>query len=344
MIPVAEGYSFPAEWSPHKATWLSWPHNPHTWPNGLAKIYPTLISLIKIISQEEEVCIQVNDRAKQQEVEELLRQYNVPLMNIRFFYHPTNDAWCRDHGPAFLTNPKNRKKLVVNWDYNAWGGKYPPYDLDNGIPEKIAKAMDIEMVNPGMVLEGGSVDFNGAGTLLTTSCCLLHKNRNPGHQQTEITEKLCDYYGVKQVLWLHHGIAGDDTDGHIDDICRFVKEDVVVAAVEQNPTDRNFQPLQENLRRLHDMRLWDGRPLKIITLPMPKPLFWKEQRLPASYANFYMCNAAVIVPTFDDPQDQVALSSFQELITDRPVLGLDSRELVVGLGSFHCLTQQEPSL
>lgn len=342
MFPAEQGYYFPPEWHPHEATWLSWPHNADTWPNHLPTIYHNYVQFIKIISGGELVCINVKGPAMQRQAEEMLSRERVDLSRIRFYYHPTNDAWCRDHGPAFLVNASGKDKIIVDWDYNAWGEKYPPFDLDNAIPSKVAKALSMDIVKPGLVMEGGSVDFNGAGTLLTTSSCLLNPNRNPRLRPDEIEAALKNYYGVKQILWLKDGIEGDDTDGHIDDIARFVGEDKVVAVEEHDTNEANYGPLQKNLDALRSMQLWDGRSLQVHTVPMPKPQYREGQRLPVSYANFYICNAAVIVPLFEDPQDERALKTLQNLFRDRPVVGLDSRQIIGGLGSFHCLSQQEP--
>lgn len=344
MIPAEEGYFFPAEWHPHRATWISWPHNSNTWPQGLTEVRKCVISLIDIISRGEMVCIQVQNQSMQSQVEKLLLEASLDLQKIRFYKHPTNDAWCRDHGPAFLINSTTRKKLIIDWEYNAWGGKYPPFDDDNAVPQRIAGALGLPVLRPGLVMEGGSVDFNGAGTVITTTSCLLNKNRNPQFSQQQIQAKLCQYYGLQQVIWLHQGIAGDDTDGHIDDICRFVKEDTVVTVMEEDHQELNYKPLLENYKLLKTTRLWDGRSLNVVGIPMPKPQYWERQRLPASYANFYICNAAVIVPIFKDPHDLLAIKTLQDIFTDRPVVGVDSRALVVGLGSFHCLTQQEPDI
>jgi agmatine deiminase len=276
---------------------------------------------------------------------EQLIQHGVDLNQIEFYLHPTNDAWCRDHGPAFLINPVEKKKLIVDWDYNAWGDKYPPYDLDDVIPTLIGKKLNLPVYHPGIVMEGGSVDFNGAGTLITSTACLLNPNRNPSLNQEQIENYLRNYYGVEQILWVEEGIVGDDTDGHIDDTVRFVNEDTVVAVVEENSQDDNFALLQENLKLLHQMRLLNGKALNVIELPMPSnPVIWEGQRLPASYANFYISNAAVVVPVYNDPNDAKALSILEKCFPDRKVIGILSTDVIWGLGSWHCLSQQEPSV
>jgi len=242
------------------------------------------------------------------------------LSHITFYVHPTNDAWCRDHGPAFLLNHNSTEKAIVDWGYNAWGGKYPPYDLDDVIPTLIGKEIGLPVFNPGIVMEGGSVEFNGKGTVLTSKACLLNQNRNPHLNQAQIEKYLVDYYGVDHVLWVNDGIIGDDTDGHIDDITRFVNEDTVVTVVEENTNDENYPILQENLHLLSKMRLESGKQLNIIELPMPKPVIYDDQILPASYANFYISNEKVIVPTFrDDTNDVKALDILQDTFKSRKV-------------------------
>ncbi len=340
--PKAQGYQFPAEWVPHEATWLSWPHKEASWPGKIETIYRPYCAFIKAIAKGEKVRINVKDEEMRQFAIQKLEEAGADLSQITFFFHETNDAWCRDHGPAFVI--KGDQKAVVDWGYNAWGGKYPPYDLDDVIPTRIAQHFDLPLFLPGIVMEGGAVEFNGAGTVLTTTACLLNENRNPHLTKEEIETYLLNYYGQKQVLWLGEGIVGDDTDGHIDDITRFVNEDTVLTVLEDNPEDENYEILQENFRQLQKMHLWDGRPLRILTLPMPAPVIYEDTRLPASYANFYISNAAVIVPTFRDPNDAIALDIIGKAYPDREVIGIDSVDIIWGLGSFHCLSQQEPAL
>ena len=264
---------------------------------------------------------------------------------ILFHFFSTNDAWCRDHGPAFLINPAAATpKVLVKWNYNAWGEKYPPHDLDNQIPIRIAAELNIPCFTPGIVMEGGSVEFNGKGTLLTSKACLLNPNRNPHLNQEQIEQYLCNYYGVRHILWVGDGILGDDTDGHIDDITRFVNADTVVTVVEENKADGNYEILQENLQLLQQMRLEDGKQLNVVELPMPSPVIWEEQRLPASYANFYIANEVVVVPTFRDKNDRRALDILSGCFPTRRVVGIDSTDIIWGLGSFHCLSQQEPAV
>lgn len=342
--PKELGYYFPAEWHRHAATWLSYPHNEASWPGKISTIFPAYHSFIKEISRGERVNINVTDEAMGRHVREELEKMGVDPSRIFLYLHPTNDAWCRDHGPAFLIAGRpdlEPRKVIVNWEYNAWGNKYP-HDLDNTIPLQIASLLDLPVFSPGMVMEGGSVEFNGAGTLLTTTACLLHENRNPSLNRKQIEQALQDFYGVEQVLWLGEGIEGDDTNGHIDDMTRFVSPDTVITMVEPNRKDANHLPLHTNLQTLKSMRFLNGKPLNIVEIPMPDPVYYDGQRLPASYANFYICNAGVLVPTFRCPKDSLAIDLLSRCFPDRPVIGIDSVEIIWGLGSWHCLSQQEP--
>lgn len=343
--PLELGYYFPAEFSKHRATWLSWPHKDASWPGKIHTIYPYYSSFVRELCLGELVCINVNDEAMKQFATNCLLDAGVDLSKVRFYLNPTNDAWCRDHGPAFLVNPEaDAKKVIIDWNYNAWGGKYPPYDLDDVVPTRIAKELGIPVYHPGIIMEGGSVEFNGQGTLLTSECCLLNKNRNPHLNKSEIETYLRNYYGIQQVLWVKEGIEGDDTDGHIDDTIRFVNADTVLSVVEENTSDSNYELLQSNLRELSRMRLLNGTQLNVVELPMPDPVEYDGQRLPASYANFYIGNHSVIVPTFRCDKDDRALQIIQECFPDRKVTGIDSTEIIWGLGSFHCLSQQEPAI
>lgn len=347
MIPTPKelGYYFPAEFGPHVATWLSWPHKEESWPGKIETVYPNYCQFIKEVTKGERVCINVNDGTMKAFAINCLQKDNVDISRIEFFLHPTNDAWCRDHGPAFLINPNtNQKKIIVDWGYNAWGNKYPPYDLDDMIPTLIAKHYDIPVYYPGIVMEGGSVEFNGKGTLLTSTACLLNPNRNPQLNQQQIEEYLVNYYGVEQILWVDEGIIGDDTDGHIDDTVRFVNEDTVLVVIEENKKDENYSLLQRNLRQLQRMRLLNDKQINIVELPMPDEVIWENQRLPASYANFYIANTTVIVPTYKCRKDDKALQIIQQCFPSREVIGIDSTDIIWGLGSFHCLSQQEPQV
>ena len=341
--PKSLGYRFPAEFEEHEATWLSWPHKEASWPGKLDAVYPYYAQFVKALAESEKVRINVADEVMKNFALGHLSAAGVNLEHVEFFFHPTNDAWCRDHGPAFLVNPEaEQKKVIVDWGYNAWGGKYPPFDLDDVIPTLIGKAFNIPVFHPGIVMEGGSVEFNGAGTVLTSTACLLNPNRNPHLNQEQIEEYLRNYYGVDQILWVDEGVVGDDTDGHIDDTVRFVNENTVLTVVEENPADENYELLQHNLKQLKAMRLPNGQALNIIELPMPDAVVYDDQRLPASYANFYIANTSVIVPTFRCAKDEKALQIIQSCFPTRKVIGIDSTEIIWGLGSFHCLSQQEP--
>ncbi|HNP22632.1 MAG TPA: agmatine deiminase family protein [Panacibacter sp.] len=343
--PKSLGYYFPAEFAPHVATWLSWPHKEASWPGKIHTIFPYYSQFIKELTRSEIVRINVRDEAMKRFALDHLQKVDADFSKIEFYMHPTNDAWCRDHGPAFLINPNaDQKKVVVDWGYNAWGGKYPPFDLDDNIPTLIAKEFGLPVFYPGIVMEGGSVDFNGKGTVITSTACLLNPNRNPHLSQEQVENYLQHFYGVEQVLWVDDGIVGDDTDGHIDDTVRFINEDTVIAVVEENVNDENHALLRQNLQQLKQMRLLNGKQLNIVELPMPDELYYEDQRLPCSYANFYIANHAVIVPTFRSKNDDKALQVIQQCFPGREVVGIDSTEIIWGLGSFHCLSQQEPAV
>jgi len=341
--PRDAGYYFPAEFAPHTATWLSWPHKEASWPGKIATIFPFYCQFIKELVQGEQVCINVADEAMQASATRHLQNAGVDPGRVKFFLHPTNDAWCRDHGPAFLINAETGQKAIVDWGYNAWGNKYPPYDLDDVIPTLVGKALGLPVYHPGIVMEGGSVEFNGEGTLMTSTCCLLNPNRNPHLDRHGIEGYLRDFYGVGQILWVKEGIVGDDTDGHIDDTVRFVNADTVIAVIEDDARDENYRLLKNNLADLAAMRLLNGKQLNIVELPMPKPVIYQDQRLPASYANFYIANASVIVPIFRCDRDDRALQIIRDCFPTRQIVGIDSTDIIWGLGSFHCLSQQEPS-
>jgi len=341
--PAALGYRMPAEWEPHAATWLSWPRREGiSFPDSFDHVMPALRAMVEALIESEQVCINICNGAHEAEAREVLR--GLSTERISFYLVPTNEPWCRDHGPIFLTRESVPAPLaVVDWDYNAWGNKYPPFDLDEVAPTRVAKILDLPVFYPGMILEGGAIDVNGAGALLTSESCLLNKNRNPNLSREEIEQRLRDFLGVRYILWLGDGIAGDDTDGHIDDLARFVSESAVVTVFEENRGDENYEPLRKNLARLQAMKV-GGRALDIITLPMPNKIMREGLRLPATYANFYIANTCVLVPTFADPADQVALSVLRECFPNRRIVGIDCRELIWGLGAFHCLTQQQPAV
>jgi agmatine deiminase len=356
----------PAEWEPHEATWLSWPHKAESWPGAFEPVPDVFAQIACVLAESELVRINVADEEMADGVRQLLRRGGVNLEAARFHFNPTNDAWVRDHGPIYVVRDEVRRtsgsaeqeqrtlsggpgsppygqRAIIDWEYNAWGNKYPPYDLDNAVPARIAAESGETRFVPGIVMEGGSIDVNGRGTLLTTEACLLNPNRNPQLSKGEIEQYLRDYLGMRHILWLGDGIVGDDTDGHIDDLTRFVSADTVVTVVEDDPQDANYELLQENLRRLQTMRDQDGKPLQVVTLPMPGPVFYEDQRLPASYANFYIANRRVLVPVYNHKHDQIALDTLQRLFPDRLVLGIDCTPLVWGLGAIHCVTQQQPA-
>jgi agmatine deiminase len=301
--------------------------------------------MVRHLADQEEVHINVAGPDMEGEVRRLLSDRGAGAGNVFFHYHPTNDAWCRDHGPMFIQREGDGgvEQAIVDWDYNAWGGKYPPYDLDDMVPSRIGAELGLPVYSPGIVMEGGSIDVNGRGTLLTTEACLLNPNRNPALDREAIEAHLRAYLGVRHVLWLGDGIAGDDTDGHIDDLTRFVDPVTVVTVVEEDPADENYEPLQENLERLEGMRDQDGRPLTVVTLPMPRPLHHDGQRLPASYANFYIANGLVLLPAYDPERDLEAAAVLAPLFPDREIVPIDCTDLVWGLGAFHCVTQQWPA-
>ena len=335
----------PAEWEPHAGTWFSWPRPEGiSFPGKYDTVPPVYAELIRRLVEVENVHINVWHAEMEAWVRGLLQENSVPLARVSFHHFPAYEPWCRDHGPIFLTreNAGRRERAIVDWGYNAWGGKYPPFDLDDAVPQHVAKLRGLPLFSPGIVMEGGSIEVNGCGTVLTTEACLLNPNRNPHLTKPEIEQYLCDYLGATNVLWLGDGIVGDDTDGHIDDLSRFVNPTTIVTAVEADPSDDNYEPLDENLRRLHTLRDQDGQPFRIVELPMPRLLEHEGQRLPASYANFYIANDLVLVPTYRDPNDARAVEILQREFPDRRVMGVDSMELIWGLGSFHCISQQEP--
>ena len=343
--PAALGYSMPAEWAPHRGTWLSWPHKEASWPGKFEPVPDIFAEMVRHLAAVEEVHINVADGEMEEQVRGVLRASKVAAANVHFHHHPTNDAWCRDHGPIFVQRRDHGAvdEAIIDWGFNAWGGKYPPFDLDDVVPSRIGQELGIPVFHPGIFMEGGSIDVNGRGTLLTTEACLLNENRNPHLDRDGIERYLRDFLGVTNILWLGDGILGDDTDGHVDDLTRFTDERTVVTVVEDDPADPNYEPLRENLARLGEMKDQDGDPLRIVTLPMPRPLEHEGQRLPASYANFYIANGLVLLPTYDPGRDAVAAATLRALFPDREVIGIDCTDLVWGLGAFHCVSQQWPS-
>jgi len=337
-------YRMPAEWEPHQATWVSWPHNRDSWPGKFGPVEPVMLRAVAALSTSELVRINVLDEAHERHVAGLLEGHADPA-RIAFHRFPTNDAWCRDHGAIFVTDEDAAEPLVaLNFRFNAWGGKYPPWDLDDAIPPQMAGALGVPCRDVDIVLEGGSIEVNGSGDLLTTESCLLNPNRNPDLTREDIEAVLNHELGVTNVLWLGDGIVGDDTDGHIDDLTRFVARDTVVTVVEDDPKDENYDVLRENRERLDELELADGRPLAVVELPMPRPVEHEGERLPASYANFLIANRVVLLPVFGDPQDAAATSTLGKLFPGRRVVPIDCRDLVLGLGTFHCLTQQVPAV
>lgn len=340
--PAQLGYRMPAEWEPHAATWLSWPRREGiSFPDSFDRVLPVLRAMVAALLESEPVNINVCNGAHEAEARAALD--GLPNERLTFHEIPTNEPWCRDHGPIFLTRPNEPRLAVVDWDYNAWGGKYPPCDLDEVVPTRVAAALGLSVFYPRMILEGGSIEVNGAGALLTTEGCLLNSNRNPQLSREQIEQRLRDFLGVREILWLGDGIEGDDTDGHIDDLTRFVAEQRVVTVVERNENDANFAPLQENLERLRRLTI-AGERLEILELPMPARIEREGLRLPASYANFYIANKSVLLPTFADPNDEEAVAVLQRAFPQRKIVAIDCRELIWGLGAFHCLTQQQPAL
>ena len=336
----------PAEWAPHAGTWFSWPRPEGiSFPDKYDTVPPVYADLIKHLVQVEDVNINVWHADMENWVRGLLTKQNVPLARVHFHHFPAYEPWCRDHGPIFLVrdNAGKHERAIIDWGYNAWGGKYPPFDLDDAVPQHVAKLRGLPLFSPGIVMEGGSIEVNGCGTVLTTEACLLNPNRNPDLSKKQIEEYLCDYLGCTNVLWLGDGIVGDDTDGHIDDLTRFINPTTVVTIVEEDPADENYSILKENSERLKTLRDQDGKPLRVVDLPMPGVIEYDGQRLPASYANFYIANKMVLVPTYRHKNDKVALDILQREMPNRRVIGVDSTELIWGLGSFHCISQQEPA-
>jgi agmatine deiminase len=341
--PRALGFRMPAEWEPHEGTWLSWPRREGISFPGRYEAVPALWrAMVAALAPGERVHVNVTDDAQEAEVRAVLEGTDIRRERVSLHRIPTDEPWCRDHGPTFVVGDGDL--ALVDWRYNAWGGKYPPYDRDDAVPSRIAELLAVRAFRPGIVLEGGAIDVNGRGTVLTTESCLLNPNRNPSLSRDDLEAYLREYLNAPHVVWLGEGIAGDDTDGHVDDLTRFVAPRVVVTVVEADPADANYRPLQENLRRLRAARDQDGRPLEVVELPMPGAVEWDGQRLPASYANFYVGNETVLVPTFAHANDAVALDVLRRRFPGRHIVGVDSRALVWGLGAFHCATQQQPAV
>ena len=337
MTPRERKFRMPAEWEPHKATWLAWPHEKSDWPGKFAPIPWLYGEIVRHLARVERVRILVADERAERKVRKILKTCHVNMAAVEFFHHPTNRSWTRDYCPLFV---KNKSAVAItHWRFNGWA-KYANYELDSQVPHFLSLRMEMERWAPGIVLEGGSIDVNGTGKLLTTEECLLSdvQARNPSLSRRELERALNRYLGISEVIWLGRGIAGDDTHGHVDDLARFTSEDTVVTVVERDKSDPNYEPLKENLARLRARS-----DLNVATLPMPEPVHFAGQRLPASYANFYIANGIVLVPVFGDPNDRVALNTLQRLFPDRKIIGIYCRDLVLGLGTLHCMTQQEPA-
>ncbi len=332
----------PAEWEAHSATWLSWPRREGiSFPGAFERVMPTFRKMVETLVESEPVCISVCNGAHEAEARAVLE--GIAPECITYYEIPTNEPWCRDHGPIFLVRNEQPRMAIVDWGHNAWGGKYPPFELDDAVPTRIGAVLGLPVYHPKMILEGGSIEVNGAGACLTTESCLLNPNRNPELTREEVEQRLRDYLGVREIFWLAEGCEGDDTDGHIDNLARFVSEDTVLAIVERDGQSPNYKPLQENLRRLKEIRI-DGKRLTIVELPTVRPMERENLVLPASYANFYIGNEVVLAPVYGEPNDDVALGILREHFPSRRVVGIDCNELIWGLGAFHCLTQQQPKV
>jgi agmatine deiminase len=350
-------YRMPAEWAPHAATWIAWPHNREDWPGKFQPIPWVYAEIVRNLSRVEDVHILIDDDATERRATGILRRNGATLARVHFHQRPTDRVWLRDSGPIFVKDSENRI-VITNWKFNAWA-KYDNWRRDDQIPHHVARLYSLPEIKPEIaltkgkahriVLEGGSIDTNGAGALLTTEECLLSEvqQRNPGVSRDQLEQAFQTYLGINQTLWLNRGCAGDDTHGHVDDIARFVAEDTILAAVEPNADDENHLPLAENLDRLRGFRrthgAQKGKPFKIVELPMPAPVAFEGQRLPASYTNFYIANGLVLVPTFNDANDRRALNIIAECFPKREIVGIHAVDLVWGLGTLHCLSQQEPA-
>ena len=340
----------PAEWEPHEATWLGWPHNKEDWPGKFTPIPWVYAEIVRYLSRGEKVRIIVESKLHKEKAEKVLKAADISLNNVEFYTLKTNRGWTRDSGPIFIKG-SNNKVVAVSFKFNGWA-KYSNYKKDQKLPGFISKKFRLQKILPvyknrHIILEGGSIDTNGKETLITTEECLMDEKtqiRNPGFTKRDYEEVFKNYLGISNVIWLGKGISGDDTHGHVDDLCRFVKSNILLLVQEENPNDENYSRLKENKERLEEFTFENGSKPEIISLPMPSPVIFKDQRLPASYANFYFSNYAVLVPTFNDPKDRIALGIISELVTDRPVIGIHAVDLVWGLGTIHCLTHEQPAI
>ena len=342
--PKKLGFKFPAEWEKQKSVWFSWPHKEASWPGKFKPVPEVFAKIISEICEDEFVNINVVDEKMDSDVKNILSKYTSTKNNFATHLIATNDAWCRDHGPAFVINKITKEKAIVDWNYNAWGNKYPPFDLDDVVPTKIGEKFGLKIFYPGIIMEGGAIDVNGDGCLLTSKSCLLNKNRNPHLSQSEIENYLKEFYGQEKILWLEDGIVGDDTDGHIDDMARFVNPSTIITCIEENPNDENYHILQENLIQLKKLTNQKNEKFRILELPMPGIVEYDGQRLPASYANFLVTNKKVLVPIFNHKNDLRAIEILQKEFLNRKVVGIDCVDLVWGLGTIHCISQQEPEI
>jgi agmatine deiminase len=350
--PSSMGFSMPAEWERHEATWLAWPHHPTDWPDKLDTICWVYGEIVRKIAPGERVRMLVNSAAGETTARRYLKRAGADLKRVEFLRHPTNRGWMRDSGPIFVRRARKQgtETAIVHFHFNAWA-KYADWRKDRRVPEMAARRLSKRLFHARangrpFILEGGGIEVNGRGTLLTTEECYLHPEiqvRNPGLDRKGYEKALRDYLGATHVGWLAGGVVGDDTHGHIDDVCRFVNRKTLVLIKEENRQDANYRPLNENWDRIQDVRLEDGSKPEVVPLPMPAPIFFDGERLPASYANFYIANHAVLVPTFNDPKDRLALGLLGELFQDRAVVGIHAVDLVLGYGTLHCLTQQQPA-
>jgi agmatine deiminase len=346
--PAQSGFRMPAEWEEHEATWLAWPHEISDWPGKFTPIPWVYGQIVRHLSRVEKVRILIADREAEHKAARILRQSGAEMAAVEFFHVPTDRSWTRDFCPIFVRNT-GRERGILNWRFNGWA-KYANAERDNAVTEALLPHLNMREWRPEcngkpIVLEGGSIDVNGAGSILTTEECLLSEvqQRNPGLDRADMEAIFAEYLGAHRTLWLRNGIAGDDTHGHVDDLARFCDARTVLIVKEDDPGESNFEPLRENLALLQEMRDQDGEPLRVETLPMPEPLFFDGQRLPASYANFYIANKLVLAPTFNDPSDRVALNQLAACFPERSVVGIAATDLVLGLGTLHCLTQQQPA-
>lgn len=341
-VPLAEaGFFMPAEWERHAATWISFPHNDYSFGGALDTVRSSFLEAVYWISRDEDVHINVNDHAMECALRSMLTDRGI---DERVYVHhfPTDDVWCRDYGAIFLKNKSTQKVISTEWAFNAWGNKYP-CEHDRRIARNMSEVHGVPIYSSTLVLEGGSIETDGDGVLITTESCLLNTNRNPSLTQDDIECILKETFGFRKILWLAEGITGDDTDGHVDDMTRFVDPITIVTVREDDPRDSNFVPLQKNYERLQSFTDINGDPYTLVLLPMPEALYHDNDRLPASYANFYIANSAVLVPTFGCAQDEAALEILSSCFSNRTVIGIDARDIVIGRGSFHCMTQQVPA-